>query len=92
MISLGTKENKTHQVDVMKRRDFLKKAGMGSTAALILESGQIIGVEPPFPAIKRLWRYIEVAAGQTGVSVLGIMVHPLQSRCCNRGDRPLPDQ
>ena len=33
MISLGTKENKTHQVDVMKRRDFLKKAGMGSTAA-----------------------------------------------------------
>jgi len=65
---------------------------MFGTAALILEGGQIIRVEPPFPAVKRLWRYIKMTAGQTGVFMLGIMVHPLQSRCCNRGDRPLPDQ
>jgi hypothetical protein len=34
---------------------------------------------------------IEMSAGQTGVPVLSIVIHPLQPRGRGRGDRPLAD-
>jgi len=52
-------------------------AGMMGTMALILEGREIIGVESAFPTVEVLRRYIEMAAGQSRIPVLGVMVHPL---------------
>jgi len=45
---------------------------MMGTMTLILESREVIRIEPAFPTVKGLRRYIEMAAGQSRVPVLGV--------------------
>jgi len=65
---------------------------MPGSARFILKGGQIIGVVAILPPVEGLRGNAEVSAGQPGILMPGIMIHPAQPLGCRRGDRPLADQ
>ena len=58
----------------------------------ILNFMELLSMRPVRSLDIALRRYVEMSAGQTGVPVLSIVIHPLQPRGRGRGDRPLADQ
>ncbi|MCK7527808.1 MAG: hypothetical protein MZV64_64450 [Ignavibacteriales bacterium] len=70
----------------------LGRADMPGPSALFLQGGQIIGIEPVPPTVEGLGGDAEVPAGQPGVPVLDIVVHPAEFFGRIRGDRPPADQ